>query len=480
MTVGLWWLRRDLRLSDNPALHDALSNCERVIPVFVYDSDEHGDWLPGAASRWWLHHSLVALDRALRERGSRLLLRRGPSAAALLKLASESGASQIFCNRLYEPELLARDAAVAQTLQEQGMVLQCFNAALLNEPWTVRKSDGGPYRVFTPYWNACQQAGLGRPLLRAPQQLPPVDRGLDSLAPSALALLPRHPWDHGLRAVWQPGEDGAQLQWQRFIDQALHAYPEQRDVPATPGTSRLSPHLHFGEIGPRQLWHSLQDQCTEQARSRPAGEAFLRQLGWREFSAQLLYHFPHTSEQPLDARFAHMPWAAETDAARLSWQRGETGIPLVDAGMRELWHHGWMHNRVRMLCASLLTKNLLIPWQQGSRWFWDTLVDADLANNTMGWQWTAGCGADAAPYFRIFNPVLQGQRYDPAGGYVRTWLPELASLPDRFLHRPWEAPAAVLRKAGVRLGDNYPPPLVDLKQTRERALAAYREIRARA
>lgn len=479
MKVGLLWLRRDLRLTDNPALHEALQACERVVPVYIHAPEEEGDWAPGAASRWWLHHSLAALDTALRRRGSRLLLRRGPTARTLTDLAREVGAGQVFCNRLYEPTIIQRDADVERALHASDIAVHSHNAGLLHEPWAIRKHDHGPYRVFTPYWNAGQKAGLDRPLQPRPKALPPVPSRLHGLGLAALGLLPVRPWDEGLRTAWQPGEHGARQWLQIFLDEALARYGERRDQPDAAGTSRLSPHLHFGELGPRQIWHALQREAEPHAQRRAAADAYMRQLGWREFSQQLLYHYPHSADQPLDPRFAHMPWARKPAAALQAWRKGETGIPIVDAGMRELWHSGWMHNRVRMLSASLLTKNLLVPWQQGARWFWETLVDADLGNNTMGWQWTAGCGADAAPYFRIFNPVLQGERFDPDGAYVRTWVPELARLPNRYVHQPWNAPEKTLRQAGVRPDHDYPAPIIDLKASRERALAAYEAIRHR-
>jgi deoxyribodipyrimidine photo-lyase len=305
--------------------------------------------------------------------------------------------------------------------------------------------------------------------------LPPVADGLEGLAIDALALRPTIPWDQGLRASWQPGEAGAAEQLERFLDTGLADYAEARDRPAAPGTSRLSPHLHFGEIGPRQILAQVRAACPQPAQADP----YLRELGWREFSHQLLYHFPHTPLEPLNPRFAAFPWRREgADALLAAWQQGRTGIPIVDAGMRELWHSGWMHNRVRMIVASLLTKNLRLPWQAGARWFWDTLVDADLANNTQGWQWSAGCGADAAPYFRIFNPVRQGERFDPDGRYVRRWCPELAPLPDKHLQQPWQASAAELRACGVPLGTDYPLPVIDLKASRAEALAAYDQIKA--
>ncbi|HDP89059.1 MAG TPA: deoxyribodipyrimidine photo-lyase [Thioalkalivibrio sp.] len=474
--TAIVWFRQDLRLADNPALAHALARAERIIPVYIHAPQEQGEWPPGAASRWWLHESLVALDTQLQALGSRLILRFGPSRDALRGLLRETGAGLVCWNRLYEPAAIARDKALKAELRPHVEVTS-FNAALLGEPWETVKGDGTPYRVFTPFWKTMNREGL--PERRgpgpAPRALPPVDTALASLPVEDLGLQPVIDWAGGLRASWRPGEAGAWEALEAFMDE-IAGYDEARDRPAMPGTSRLSPHLHFGEIGPVQVLHAL---THHHGRDRPGVESYLRELGWREFAHHLLYHFPTTPTQPLDARFANFPWARDYEASLRAWQRGRTGIPIVDAGMRELWQTGWMHNRVRMLVASLLTKNLLVPWQEGARWFWDTLVDADLASNTLGWQWTAGCGADAAPYFRIFNPVTQGERFDPKGEYMRRFVPELAKLPDRYIHAPWLAPDHVLAAAGVRLGDNYPPSIVDLKTTRARALERFEEIKQR-
>jgi deoxyribodipyrimidine photo-lyase len=479
LSTAVVWFRRDLRLADNPALAAALARHGRIIPVFVHALEEEAPWPPGAAQRVWLQHSLVALDAALQRCGSRLILRHGPSLAALRRLAAETEASAVYWNRLYEPAVTARDRSIKQALRADGLEVESFNAALLAEPWALQTRQAGPYRVYTPFARVLRQLPVAAPQ-PAPRRLPAVPGGLHSDPLESLALLPQLRWDRALIAHWQPGEDGAGQALRRFLKQGLVGYREGRNLPAEPLVSRLSPHLHFGEIGPRQIWHAVQSQVAGQRAAGLAGgaETFLSELIWREFAHHLLYHFPHTPEQPLDARFAHFPWA-DNARALAAWQRGRTGIPIVDAGMRELWQTGWMHNRVRMIVASFLTKNLLLPWQAGAGWFWDTLLDADLASNTLGWQWTAGCGADAAPYFRIFNPVLQGARFDADGRYVRRWVPELARLPDRWLHQPWRAPAAELAAAGIELGANYPSPLVDLGETRGRALAAYATLRER-
>ena len=516
-TTALVWLRRDLRLGDNPALVAALARGERVIPVYFHAPDEEAPWQPGAASCWWLHQSLCALSEHLQRLGSRLIIRRGESLATLRALIAETGASQVHWNRCYEPALIARDSRIKQALRADGIDCASHNAALLCEPWTLKTGSGEPYRVFTPYWRRlgpqlaeraetadrsapASAAALDAPPTAPPETLPPVPNAIDGLAVEALALQPSIPWDQGLREAWQPGEAGAWQALERFLIDAICSYHEARDWPAEPGTSRLSPHLHFGEIGPRQILARIREAHLGSGSGPSSGsdsgsssdpdavfadqaiaEPYLRELGWREFSHQLLYHFPHTPSEPLNPRFADFPWrGGDTEPLLKAWQRGRTGIPIVDAGMRELWHTGWMHNRVRMIVASLLTKNLRLPWQEGARWFWDTLVDADLANNTQGWQWSAGCGADAAPYFRIFNPVRQGERFDANGRYVRRWCPELAKLPDKLLHQPWQTPASLLAQCGIRLGREYPAPIIDLKASRAEALAAYDRISASA
>jgi deoxyribodipyrimidine photo-lyase len=471
--TALLWFRRDLRLADNPALIRALEVCERVIPVYSHAPDEEAPWQPGAASRWWLHHSLAALDSALRGLGSGLVIAAGKSLAELQRLAGLTGATHCFWNRLSDPAMVARDTQIKQALRADGMKCESFNAGLLFEPWDLATANREPYRVFTPFWRRCQSELPASEPHRAPGALPPLPRGLDGLSLQALDLLPRLRWDAGLAAAWQPGEAAAFARAEAFLRADVADYPERRDRPGGTGTSRLSPHLHFGEIGPRQLV-----SIARQAGESKGSDAFLRELGWREFAHHLLYHFPHTPQTPLDDRFAGFPWREEgTEALLGAWRQGRTGIPLVDAGMRELWETGWMHNRARMVAASLLTKNLQIRWQLGARWFWDTLVDADLANNTLGWQWTAGCGADSAPYFRVFNPVRQGERFDPNGTYVRRWCPELGALPRTHIHQPWAAPADILAASGLSLGRDYPLPIVDLGESRREALAAWESIR---
>jgi deoxyribodipyrimidine photo-lyase len=474
------WFRLDLRLADNPALEAATKRGGAIVPVFIWAPDEDEAWAPGAASRWWLHQSLRALDARLRDAGSRLTIRRGPSVETLRALVAETSAGAIFWNRRYEPASIARDTEVAAALRHDGIVAESFNAALLHEPWTICNKSGQPFRVFTPFWRHC--LGLpDPPAPAAPKRIPRPSRWPESLALEALELEPRIHWAQGMHAAWRPGELGAVTQLKRFLARAFESYAEQRDRPDVAGTSRLSPHLHFGEIGPRQIWHGLRRKAAK--RGPPGatwrGSQFLAELGWREFAHHLLYHFPHTQSQPLRAEFEGFAWRADASLLE-AWRRGRTGYPIVDAAMRALWTTGWMHNRVRMIVASFLVKDLLIDWREGARWFWDTLVDADLAQNTLGWQWTAGSGADAAPYFRVFNPTSQGQRFDPRGAYVRRWCPELAKLPEKWIHRPHEAPAEILRAAELELGRTYPGPVIDHGVARKRALAGYARMRAAA
>jgi len=472
--TAIVWFRRDLRLTDHPALGAALAAADRIVALYVHAPAEEAPWAPGAASRWWLHHSLTALDASLAARGARLTIAAGPSLAALTAIARASGASSVHWNRGYEPAQVARDTAVKAGLRAAGVAAHSHPGDVLLEPWTVRNGQGEAFRVFTPFWRACQrELGAVAPPRPAPAAIAAAPHA--SLPLAALGLLPRHRWDRGFAARWTPGEAGALARLAAFLAADAARYAERRDRPDVPATSRLSPHLHFGELSPRQVLAATLPLAGDAAAARGA-EAFLRELGWREFARHLLHAFPHTAAAPMDPRFDAMPWRTDP-AALAAWQHGATGVPLVDAGMRELWHTGWMHNRIRMVVASFLTKNLGLSWLEGARWFHDTLLDADLASNTLGWQWTAGCGADAAPYYRIFNPVLQAERYDPDRAYLRAWLPELARLPDQWLHRPFAAPREALAAAALRLGDEYPAPVVDLALSRERALAAWQRLR---
>ncbi len=469
--TAIVWFRQDLRLADNPALTAAVRSGAPLVALYALDDDAPGAWRLGSASRWWLHHSLQNLAADLARIGGRLLLRRGGAEFALEQLVEETGAGAVYWNRIYEPWAMRRDAEIKARLKGRGLHVESFNGALLFEPSQLRNKSGAPFKVFTPFWRACLAAPPPEPPLPAPQH---VTQGpaVDSERLEDWRLLPTKPdWAGGLRDAWTPGEAGAQARLREFAAQGAADYGDRRnDLADAEGVSRLSPHLRFGEISPRQVWHEVARRAGDK------GASYLRQLGWREFSYGLLVANPDLPEQGLDRAFDAFPW--RDDAAGLAaWRKGETGYPVVDAGMRELWRSGYMHNRARMIVASFLIKDLLIPWQEGERWFWDTLVDADLANNAAGWQWVAGCGADAAPYFRVFNPVLQGEKFDPDGAYVRRHVPELAKLDAKYIHRPWEAPAGVLAMAGVRLGETYPRPIVDHAKARERALAAYAQLR---
>jgi deoxyribodipyrimidine photo-lyase len=465
MSVSIVWFRSDLRLGDNPALIAGLGSGRAVVPVYVLDEETDGVRAPGAASRWWLQHSLLSLDASLRALGSRLILRRGPAEQAIADLAAECGAEVVYWNRIYDQGSRERDARLKTALGERGVRAESLKANLLYEPWEVKTLSGDPFKVFTPFWRACRNLPSPGHPLPAPKVLPAPELWPASDTLASWRLLPTSPdWAGGLRATWTPGEAGALARLTAFLDDTLDRYRQDRDLPAVEGTSRLSPHLAFGEISPRQIWRA----ATARGHSA-ATEKFLAELGWREFAYSLLFHHGDLAQRNFRPEFDAFPWADEDDHLE-AWRRGRTGYPIVDAGMRELWTTGWMHNRVRMIAASFLTKDLLIDWRVGEQWFWDTLVDADPANNATGWQWVAGSGADAAPYFRIFNPVLQGEKFDPAGDYVRRWIPELASLPANGIHRPWTA--AVPPPAEI-----YPTRIVDHAAARDRALVAFRTLK---
>ena len=467
------WYRQDLRITDQPALAAAAASGRPVLPVYVLDDEAPGDWRIGGASRWWLHGSLAALASDLARLGSPLVLRRGEAAAELATLARACGAAEVLITRHIEPYWRAAAERLRAMLSNDGITLREFPGATLFEPGSIRNRDGGAPKVFTPFWRTCLAASAPPRPLPGPAALrpPPSPIAGDSL--EAWRLLPTRPdWAGGLKEHWCPGETAALARLDAFIDGSLARYKSDRNRPEPPGTSQLSPHLHFGELSARRVWHAVSARLQTDRHLASGGDSWLREIGWREFCQHVLFANPRMAEEPLQSRFAAFPWVNDTAALR-AWQRGRTGYPIVDAGMRQLWHIGWMHNRVRMITASFLVKHLLIPWQEGEAWFWDTLVDADMGNNAGGWQWVAGCGTDAAPYFRIFNPVLQGEKFDPDGDYVRRWVPELAHVPARSIHRPWEAAPLDLASAGVRLGVDYPSPLVDHAKARARALEAF-------
>lgn len=474
----LVWFRRDLRLADNPALAAAVEDGAPVVALYVLDEVTPGQWPLGAAARWWLHHSLRALGQRLAGHRVQLVLHRGEAGAVVQDVARRIDAAAVYWNRCYEPAEVARDKALKQALRIQGLKAESYDGAVLAEPWLLTTAAGGPYKVFTPFWRALRRQVVVPPPQPAPKQIRPYTPPAGGDRLSDWRLPPTAPdWAGGLADMWQPGETGAMARLDSFLGDGIAAYSELRNRPDLDGTSGISAHLHWGELSDRQIWHAAQTRALQVHGAAEIAEPFQRQLGWRAFNTSLLFHFPDLPDQPLRAQFAGFPWA-EDGAALAAWQQGRTGYPLVDAGMRQLWATGWMHNRVRMVAASFLIKHLLLHWRHGEAWFWDTLVDADLANNAANWQWVAGCGADAAPYFRIFNPVAQGERFDPDGSYVRRWLPDLSRLPNPVIHKPWTATDPVLSQAGVRLGETYPAPIVDHGQARARALDAYAAMRA--
>ncbi len=499
---AIFWFRQDLRLSDNPGLIAAVNwaaeNQGKVIPVYIWAPDEEGMWPPGGATRVWLNESLKALAKEIEKHGSRLRLfeadpqnsgdkPKQTSLSILEAVAEELGAGAVFWNRRYEPAAIARDKEIKSTLKAKGLTVETFNGALLLEPWQVATKEGKPYQVFTPYWRTCLSQIQVE--LEPPPEAPKIISSKKLAATDTeklrfecsledLHLLPHIKWEKGITEAWMPGEKGALKQLDKFLNDGLDDYSEMRNRPDIEGVSRMSPHLHFGEISPRSLWFIIKEKAEhfKNEKSKAAALSYLREVGWREFSHHLLYYFPQTPTEPLRGDFKLFPWEKNPEALR-AWQKGLTGYPIVDAGMRELWHTGIMHNRVRMIVASFLVKHLRLPWLAGAQWFWDTLVDADLAQNTMGWQWSAGCGADAAPYFRVFNPILQGEKFDTDGAYVRKWVPELAKMKSKYIHKPWEAPPLELIAAGVTLGENYPLPIVEHGEARNLALAAFQKLK---
>jgi len=478
------WFRLDLRLADNPAFHHAafLSAKEKrpLIPLFIWAPESEGLWQPGGASKWWLHHALNDLAKQLDDLGTPLIIQRATSkknlSQSLHQLVNDTGADTLTWNRHYEPDLIKRDSDLKSSLKDEGLQVESFNGTLLFEPDEIKNKSGKPFQVFTPFWKHLREFDIPT-ALPSPPKPQRYSQKIDRLETEDLQLLPSHPhhpepnWHQPLEEFWKktpPSRKGA-LDLLKRLTPIAHEYSDKRDLPAEDATSRLAAALHFGQISPREFFHHLDQKTGSDLRVH---SGVLRQLFWREFSAHLLYHFPHSQESSLRPEYASFP-TQFNEGYLTAWQEGKTGYPIVDAGMRQLWQTGWMHNRVRMITASLLVKHMLQPWQEGARWFWDTLCDADLANNTMGWQWVAGCGADAAPYFRIFNPIPQGQKFDAKGDYIRRWVPELAALPDKYLNCPWEMPALELAALGVTLGKDYPFPVIEHKEGRERALVAF-------
>ena len=469
----------DLRLADNPALSAAVRRARPLICVYVWNPKATGYDMPGAASRLWLYHSLQSFSDCLKAAGNDLTIRIGQTFEVLSNLLRDFPKSHLFWNQSCEPTDQDIERDLVTFLEAEKVDGHRFQGNTLVDPSTILTQTRHPYRVFTPFWKRLQSTLSVSPPLPAPRKLPSQPSGkIKSDSLDSLELLPKLDWAQSIRDRWTPGEKGAQTTLRKFLRNPAKVYSIDRDRPDLPHTSRMSPHLHFGEMSPGKLWHAVQHakQKNRNPLNRKSYDAYVRQIAWREFARYLLYYFPHTVHKPLYGTYQKFPWRNDADSLRV-WQKGLTGYPIVDAGMRELWHTGWMHNRVRMITASFLTKDLLQPWQNGAAWFWDTLVDADLANNTLGWQWVAGCGADASPFFRIFNPITQGIKFDPDGRYVRKWVPELAALPSSWIHQPWEAPPLLLAETHICLGETYPRPIIDHADARNRALLAYRRCK---
>lgn len=475
--TSIVWFRRDLRLTDNPALESAIKRGGPVICLYILETDPALRPL-GGASLWWLDKSLQSLALQLREKGANLTLRRGLARETLHEVIADTGAGAVFWNRRYEQPACEIDADIKESLKRRGLTSESFNGSLITEPWTQKTGSGNYYKVFTPYWKSVQ-ANYTPPLpITAPATIPGAEAQSDTLAD--WALHPKDPdWSSGFGQQWHPGEAGAAGRLTHFLDGPVSNYQNHRNRPdLSQGTSGLSPHLAFGEISPAQIWRAVQARIETGEASEKDAMVFLSEVAWRDFSYVLLYHNSNLARENFRTLFNLMPWANDQEALT-RWQRGMTGYPIVDAGMRQLWATGWMHNRVRMIVASFLTKHLMIHWADGENWFWDTLVDADPGANSASWQWVAGSGADAAPYFRIFNPITQGQKFDETGDYVRKWCPELAQLPNKYLFNPWDADTKMLDAADIKLGANYPNPIVEHSAARKRALEAYDTLKSR-
>ena len=473
--IVIFWFRQDLRIIDNPGLSKSLTS-DKVLPIYILDDTNSNDCAMGAASRWWLHNSLRELNKNL---DNKLSLYKGDPSEILESLSSRFNIKGIFWNRCYEPWRIERDKRIKSKFIEKNIIVETFNSALLWEPWEILKSDNTPYKVFTPYYRkGCLMSEAPRKPLSAPNLNTLFEDEENILQLDDLNLLPRIKWYKEMERLWEPGEKGAHKKLESFLSDGLLGYKEGRNFPSKKNVSQLSAHMHYGEISPNQVWHRAKLK-KELSGIEKDLDHFLSELGWREFSYNLLFHFPELPRENLQKKFDNFPWI-ENEISFDKWKKGLTGYPIVDAGMRELWQTGYMHNRVRMIVGSFLVKNLLLHWHKGEEWFWDCLIDADLASNSASWQWVAGSGADAAPYFRIFNPILQGKRFDPDGTYIKKFIPELEQLPNKYIFSPWEAPIEVLSEANIELGSDYPEPIVELTKSRDRALEAFSTIRIKA
>ena len=472
-TINIVWFRQDLRIRDNPALIAAAKNEAKILPIYILDDESAGEWKMGSASRWWLHKSLEKLNNSLQ---GNLRLFQGKADQILLDLTKNSYVKGVFWNRCYEPWRMTRDQLIKSQLKINNIETKSFNGSLLFEPPSIKKQDGTPYRVFTPFFRkgCLNEVHIPREPLIFDGEIKFEEKIKSDLGISQLNLLPSVNWYSGFSEEWSPGEQAAEKRLDEFVSCAINNYKIGRNRPDQNHISKLSPHIHFGEISPHNIWNKI-NRLVKDNINEESIDHFLSQLGWREFSHNLLYYWNDLPKTNLQEKFNNFNWASD-ERKLVAWQKGITGYPIVDAGMRQLWKTGYMHNRPRMITASFLVKNLLIHWHHGENWFWDTLVDADLANNSASWQWVSGCGADAAPYFRIFNPIIQGEKFDPNGDYVRKYVPELEDLPNKFIHKPWEASPEVLQEANVKLGKSYPRPIVDLRESRDKALFEFKRL----
>lgn len=481
MRKTIVWFWDDLRLTDNPALYFA-SKKGSVIPIFILTKDLN----IGSARKWWVYKSLKNLESELRVLGGKLLILSGNDALSVLEnLIFKTKADAVYWNRRYEPVLSERDKVIEKKLLDKGLEVNIFNGTLLHDPEKLKTKDGKPYSIFTPFWKKFLEEVKVESPLQKPEKIVFAAEEINSLSVDDLGLRPEINWYSRMEQFWDVSEEGALKRLEAFITKSLDSYRENRDYPYIDGTSLMSPYLANGNISPRQIWHSVMNNCINKLSGLDESsekifkraESFLRQIAWREFSYHILYHNPQIVFQNLRREFDDFPWRWEKDEHYQKWTKGLTGIPIIDAGMRQLWAIGWMHNRVRMVVASYLTKNLLIHWKIGAEWFWDTLVDGDLANNIQGWQWTAGCGADAAPFFRIFNPILQSKKFDPYGEYIKKWIPELKKLPVEYIHEPWKTPTHLLKSIGLKYGKDYPIVTISLEETSKEANKIYQEMK---
>ena len=473
--VSIYWIRQDLRLSDNPALTASVKNGS-IIPIYILDDKNPKEHKIGSSSKIWLHYSLQKLKKQF---DNKLIFSKGNPEVILTELCKSESINNIFWNRVYEPWGISRDKKIKENMKKEGVKINTFNGSLLWEPWQVLKNDGTPYRVFTPYYRrGCLNANEPRRPLEKPRKIDYCElKNFKCLTIDQLNLLPKHAWKEKIIETWNIGEKAANKRLNEFVESELNNYKEGRNFPSKKNVSRLSPHLHWGEISPNTVWFKVWDLNQLGIQHQQDTDTFLSEMGWREFSNYLLYYFPELPRKNLQKKFDNFSWDNNPLFLK-AWQKGQTGYPIIDAGMRELWSTGYMHNRLRMIVGSFLVKNLLLHWHEGEKWFWDCLVDANLASNSSGWQWIAGCGADAAPYFRIFNPITQGLKFDADGDYVRKFVPEISLLPNKFLFNPWEAPDEILEKANVKLGESYPKPIVDIKASRQKALSAFAELKS--